>query len=403
MANYNWAFYSFILLTFLAFLMLVTIFISAVIIKPSNNPDVLKYFNTDFLTTASSYNKAALLISVLQRLISWIFMFGIIFIFWKNFYSNSRIPILLACGIFALFNIILYIILFPLQYYRGFVLEHRFGLSKQTFYEWFLDILKDKAISLLINTFILTIIYILIIHLHKNWWLAASAIFILFLVIAIFIFPILIDPLFYNFKELEDKELKDEIIKIAGKADIHVDKILVADASRKTTRINAYFTGMGKTKRIVIYDNLLNKSPKNEVLSVIAHEIGHWKYKHIFISLIIGSASIILLLFILKLFQLGLNLNVSVKSVLILFILFSLISYITIPFQNYISRKFEEQADYIALKLTGDLETQINIFKKLAISNLSNVKPSPVLKFIIFSHPPVIERINNAIDNFYEE
>jgi len=400
MTNYNWALYTFVLLAFLALAMLIIIFISALMLKPSNSPDVLKYFNTDFLSTTSSYSRIALLISVSQRLLSWIFMFGLIFIFWKNFHANNRIPILLACGIFVLFNIFLYIILLPLQYYRGFVIEHRFGLSNQTFYEWFLDILKDRAISLLINTFILTIIYILIIYVQKNWWLAAAAIFILFLILSIFIFPVLIEPLFYNFQELEDKELKEEIIKITDRADIEVDKILVADASRKTTRINAYFTGIGKTKRIVIYDNLLNRNPKNEVLSVIAHELGHWKYKHIFISLLIGSASIVLLLFILRLFQSGLNLNVSIKSVLILFILFSLISYITIPFQNFISRNFEKQADYTALKLTGDPETQINMFKKLAVSNLSNVVPHPVLKFIIFSHPPIMERINNAIDNF---
>ncbi|MBM3706832.1 MAG: M48 family metallopeptidase [Actinobacteria bacterium] len=399
MTNYNWAFYVFILIAFLAFTMLIIIFISALMLKPSGNPEVLKYFSTDFLAAASSYSRTVLLISVSERLLSWIFMSGIIFIFWKNFHANNRIPVLLACSFFALFIIILYIILLPLQYYRGFIIEHRFGLSNQTIGAWFLDFLKARAISLLMNTFILTIIYILIIHMKKNWWIAAAAIFIIFLILTSFVFPVLIDPLFYKFQLLEDKELKEEILKMTDRAGIKVDKILIADASRKTTRTNAYFTGIGTTKRIVIYDNLLNRHPKNEVLAVIAHELGHWKYRHIFISLMIGSAAIILVLFILRLFQSGLNLNSSIKTVLILFILFSIISYIAIPFQNFISRSFEKQSDYAALQLTKDPQTQINMFKKLAVSNLSNVDPHPVLRFIIFSHPPIMERINNVFDN----
>jgi STE24 endopeptidase len=214
----------------------------------------------------------------------------------------------------------------------------------------------------------------------------------------VFIYPILIDPLFYNFTPLEDKELQKSIIKMTDEAGIEVDKILVADASTKTNRVNAYFTGLGNTKRIVIYDNLLNNYSKEQTVSVIAHEIGHWKYRHIFLGVLMGAGGIILIMFILKLLQANINLNISVKLVLTLFIAFSLLSYLIMPLQNYISRQFEKQADRTVVELTGDRDTQVEILGNLARSNLSNVDPGPVLKYILYTHPPTMDRIRSIVD-----
>jgi len=211
-----------------------------------------------------------------------------------------------------------------------------------------------------------------------------------------FIFPVLIDPLFYKFSPLENKNLENRIIKIAEDAGIKIGGILVADASRKTNRINAYFTGIGSTKRIVIYDNLINKNTDDEVLSVIAHEMGHWKYRHIFISIIIGSAAAVLLLFVLRLMQVSIGAAPCIKLVLLMFFIFSLVSYITMPFQNSLSRQFEKQADKTAIELAGNPGVSISMFKKLAHANLSNTNPHPLLKIIIYTHPPIIERIKNA-------
>jgi STE24 endopeptidase len=322
-------------------------------------------------------------------------MAGIIYIFWKNFYASNRIPIILAAAIFALFSIILFLIVLPLQYYREFVIDHRFALSNQMLPEWFIDVLKDRAISLIINTLGLSTIYALIIYLPKHWWIIAAAIFILFIIIATFISPVIIDPLFYKFSVLEDKQLTSEIIKITQKAGVSIGSILIADASKKTSRVNAYFTGVGKTKRIVIYDNLLNQYTKKEALSVIAHEVGHWKYKHIVKSIAMGAVAIIILFFILYLLKSGLQLGASIKLVLILFILFGLISYMAMPLQNFVSRYFEGQTDKIAVELTADPQTQVFMLEKLARSNLANVKPNNVVKYLIYSHPTIMERINS--------
>ena len=154
---------------------------------------------------------------------------------------------------------------------------------------------------------------------------------------------------------------------------------------------------MGKTKRIVIYDNLLNQYTKKEVLSVIAHEVGHWKYKHVIKNMAMEAAGIIILFFILYLLKSGLQLGASVKLVLILFILFSLISYITMPLQNFVSRYFEGQADRTAVELTEDPLTQVSMLEKLARSNLADVDPNNIVKYFIYSHPPIMERIKNIV------
>lgn len=395
MNNFGWAINFPILAGILALVMLITLLIAALLSRAPESRDVLKYFDSTFLARATNYNKAALLISIAEKFLTWVFMAGIIYIFWRNSYTSNKIPIISASALFALFIMILFLIVLPLQYYREFVLSHRFGLSNQTLSSWFIDILKERGLSLIINTVGLTTVYALIIYLPKHWWIAAASLFILFAVISSFISPVIIDPLFYKFSVLEDKQLTNEIIKITEKAGVNIGSILVADASKKTKKVNAYFTGIGKTERIVIYDNMLNQYTKKEVLSIIAHEVGHWKNKHMIKNLIMEAAGIIILFFILYLLKSGLWLNNSVKLVLVLFVLSTLITYVTMPLQNFVSRYFEVQADRTALELTADPQTQIVMLEKLARSNLASVKPDNLLKYLIFSHPPIMERINS--------
>ena len=388
-----------ILIAIIALIMLIIFFISVLFIRTPDNKDVLKYFDNNFLNKATNYNKTILLTSVAQKLLTWAFLVIIIFLLKNNSYINNRITIIAAAVIFIIFNIILFLINLPLQYYQEFVVEHRFALSSQTFSSWFTDILKDSTISIIINTLGLTAIYALIIYLPKHWWIAAAAVFILFIIIASFIFPLIIDPLFYKFSPLNDTKLKQNIIDITGKAGVNAGNILVADASKKTNKVNAYFTGIGKTERIVIYDNLLNQYTKKEVLSVIAHEVGHWKYKHVIINIAIQSVAVVILFFILSLLKSGLDMGISVKLIMIFLIVIMLISFISTPLQNYISRYFEKQADKVALDLTNDPDTQILMFVKLAKSNLSDVKPGIIIKYMVYSHPPIMERINNINSN----
>ncbi|GAI17064.1 unnamed protein product, partial [marine sediment metagenome] len=129
------------------------------------------------------------------------------------------------------------------------------------------------------------------VYIPKYWWIISSAVLAIFIVVITYLYPILIDPLFYKFEKLKDTNFQEQIINIAGKAGIEVKEVLVADASRKTNKANAYFTGIGGSKRIVVFDNLINNFSRKETLNVIAHEIGHWYNWHIFKSIIIGIIS----------------------------------------------------------------------------------------------------------------
>jgi len=396
MIDLNWAIIISIFIAAMCLIMLGVLLAAALRMKSYSDPAALNYFDGNFLQTALQYNRTALLISIAERFISWAAMAVALLCLWKLPIASGRVNAGIAIAFFAAFSLILYIILLPLQYWRGFVLEHSFGLSNQALSAWFLDVLKDRAISLLINTGILTVIYIFLVKLPKTWWLAAGAIFIVFIILAIFVFPVLVDPLFYKFTPLQDENLRSGIEKIIQKAGIKADNILVADASRKTNRVNAYFTGIGSTKRIVIYDNLLNKNTDEEILSVIAHEAGHWKYRHMFYNTIIACVQAVVVLAILKAFQSGFNINASIKLALLLFIIYSLISYLSMPLDNLISRRFERTADRSVIEFTANPGAQINIFEKLAVSNLSNVSPPPILEYIIYSHPPILKRIEAA-------
>ncbi len=387
----------FVFLGLLAIIVLIILLFAVLLSRVTENKEVLKYFDKNFLTRAFNYNKASLLLYIGQRFIEWASIGVIVLIIWKYFTPGSNISVLKAAVYFAVFFILLYIILLPLQYYRGFVIEHYYGLSSQTIGSWFLDVAKSRALSFVISVSALTIIYSLLIHNPKYWWVITAAVFILFFILSLIISPLVIDPLFYKFEPLKDKELETGIINMVDKAGLKVGQILVADASRRTNTVNAYFTGFGVSKRIVIYDNLLNKYSRKEVLSVIAHEISHWKYRHIFKSIIMGAVSIGVLFFIMKIILVKLQLNSNIRAAFIIFIFFTLVSFISLPVQNSISRFYERQADSYSVILTGDPETQVSLFKNLAESNLSEVSPGPVIEFILYSHPSIMERINYTI------
>ncbi len=391
------------LLTWFIIISVLTVFLGVIAIlvinifyKPVGGNEVLRYFDQDFLRESSEYHKISLTISLVSKMISLLFMVAVIFISWKYFSKTPRVPIFMALAYIALFYVILQLILLPLSYYRGFIVEHRFGLSNQTLSMWFLDFIKSWAILFVISTGALTGIYALMIYLPKHWWQVSSAVFIIFIIIGTYLYPIIIDPLFYKFEKLEDSKLKSQIIDISGKAGIEIDEVLVADASRRTSKANAYFTGIGNSKRIVIFDNLLNKFTGQQTVAVIAHEIGHWHYKHIIKNIILGSALGVLAVFLLQIILGKAGLVGNFKAILLIILLASTLSFITMPVQNTISRFFEKQADEFALKLTEDPEVQVSLTVKLASSNLSNVCPHPLIKVLLYSHPSTMERIKQA-------
>ncbi|MCL4425160.1 MAG: M48 family metalloprotease, partial [Firmicutes bacterium] len=188
----------------------------------------------------------------------------------------------------------------PLSYYRGFILEHAYGLSNQSTLDWLKDYFLSTAISLALTVPTLAGFYFLVRRFPQSWpWLVAG-IYTAGMALLIMLSPLLIDPLFYHFRPVQDPQIRQQVLDLAAKAGIPVEEVLEMDASRRTNKVNAYFTGLGQTKRIVLYDNLLKKYPPTEVKLVVAHEMGHWRYAHIWKGLLLGGLGTLFTLLLLQ-------------------------------------------------------------------------------------------------------
>jgi len=385
-----------IILGALSLAMLFILLISSIIYRPPGDPAALNYFNAGFLERAAHYNQISMIISVSVKVLIWIFMAAAVLVVWRFFSGTGNVRIYIAAGYIALFYIILNLVILPLSFYRGYVIEHQFGLSNQSVVLWFSDFAREKAIDMLISVAAFTGLYALMVYVPKYWWLIGASIMAVFIILGVYLYPVLIDPLYFKFNPLQDKKLKEEILNITDKVGIEVDEILVADASRRTVKANAYFTGFGNTRRIVLYDNLLNNFSSEETLNVVAHEAAHWRYAHIVKTIAIGISAGFLGLYILGLIINRSGLRGDFRSIFIIILLISFISFLTAPAQNTLSRYFERQSDQLTFEITERYDAQVGLLKGLAEANLSNVSPHPVIRALLYSHPPILERIQTA-------
>ncbi|PKM83720.1 MAG: endopeptidase [Firmicutes bacterium HGW-Firmicutes-13] len=362
----------------------------------SPDPYTLRYFSPEFLQKAAEYERVNLTLFLARQAVTLVFLMTASVWAARYFQVAPKVSLITAAGYIFLFLFIFYILNLPLSFYQGYVVEHRFGFSTQTAGSWFLDYFKSGLISLGVSTGGLTGLYILMVRWPARWWLLAGTGFSLFILLSTYLFPIIIDPLFHNFTPLEDEALSSEIVSMAERAEIKVEQVLVADASRRTHKSNAYFTGIGKSKRIVIYDNLLKGFTAEEVLVVIAHEMAHWRHSHIVKGIVMSIAGAFISLYLFRAFlkMTGLGLNLKLIPLALLF--FALVSLVAMPVQNAVSRSFERQADRGAITLTENPEAFVALKQNLAEANLAAVQPHPLIKMVLYSHPPIIERIRSA-------
>ena len=319
--------------------------------------------------------------------------------FARSFTDN---PILVALIFFGVIMLGLDILTTPFSYYKTFVIEEKFGFNKSTKKLFWLDKIKGWLMSILLGGGVLAIIIWFYQFAGKDFWIYAWALVAIFSLIMNMFYAKLIVPLFNKQTPLENGELKTAIENYAQKVGFTLNNIFVIDGSKRSTKANAYFSGFGSQKRITLFDTLINDLETDEIVAVLAHEVGHYKRKHIIFNL---ASSILLTgftLFILSLFinssLLSEALGVSIPSFhigLIAFgILYSPISEITGLFMNYMSRKFEYQADNFA-KETFEATPLITSLKKLSKNSLSNLTPHPAYVFMHYSHPTLLERIEN--------
>ncbi|MDM8549847.1 M48 family metallopeptidase [Desulfobacterales bacterium HSG2] len=310
---------------------------------------------------------------------------------------------LMYMGILLLFKAVLSL---PFSIYDTFVIEERFGFNKTTWQTYVTDLIKGLVLSILLGGALLGGILAFLEYTGPNAWLYCWGTVIVFTLVMQFIAPTWIMPLFNKFEPLEDGELKTAIISYADAVDFPLKNVFVMDGSKRSGKSNAFFTGFGKNKRIALFDTLIAQHTVSELVAVLAHEIGHYKKKHILKSLIIGIVHTGVMFFLLSLFISYQGLfdafymdQQSVYAGLIFFgMLYSPIEFFIGIFLQMRSRKNEYEADCFAVETTKDSESMTNALKKLSAHNLSNLVPHPFYVFMNYSHPPVLERIK-AIRN----
>ncbi len=305
---------------------------------------------------------------------------------------------LLYIGILMLVKSLLSI---PFSVYSTFVIEERFGFNKTTPRTFILDIVKGLALAIVIGGPLLAGVLAFFQYAGNLAWLYCWIVTVVFLLFIQLIAPTWIMPLFNKFTPLEDGDLRESILSYANKVKFSLQNVFVMDGSRRSSKSNAFFTGFGKRKRIALFDTLIKKHTILELVAVLAHEIGHYKKKHIIKGMVISFLHTGVMFYLLSIFLSHQGLfdafymdQMSIYAGLIFFgMLFSPIEMILSIFMQIFSRKNEFEADRFAAETTEDSESMVSALKKLSVDNLSNLTPHPFYVFLNYSHPPVLKRI----------
>ena len=289
----------------------------------------------------------------------------------------------------------------PASYYSTFVIEERFGFNRSTRATFWADQAKGLLLTVLMGGALVAAILGILGALGESAWLWCWAVTTGFTLAAMFVAPTWIMPLFNKFEPLEDGELRRAILEYAGSVSFPLEGIFVIDGSKRSSKANAFFTGFGKNKRIALFDTLVEKQSTEELVAVVAHEIGHYKRGHILKSLALGIAHFGVLFWLLSMFLTDTNLfeafgvaEPSTHAGLLFFaLLFTPIELVLSILMGAFSRKNEFEADAFAASTTSRPEDLVTALKKLSLENLSNLTPHPFYVWLHHTHPPVLQRI----------
>jgi STE24 endopeptidase len=293
----------------------------------------------------------------------------------------------------------------PFDLYRIFVIEKRYGFSTMTFRLWITDSLKSLGVSAVLMGLLGGAFLALLHYAEKSWWFWSWILFAAFQMLMLWLYPVIIAPLFNRYEPIQDSNLKEAVMAMASRAGLEVSGIYQVDEGKRSRHTNAYFTGLGKTKRIVLYDTLLASHTQEEILAVLAHEIGHWKKKHILKQLVFMELVSLGMFYLfsrllnwpLLYFTFGFPEKVTYAGLLLIGILAGPFFFFLSPLGAAALRKFEREADDYSLTLTGTAAPMIQALKRLAKDNLANLFPHPIYVKFYYSHPPLLERISRLM------
>ena len=352
---------------------------------------------------SKKYNNIKLTISIINGVLTFLLLLLFVWFgyskelvkFISNYTSNNYLILIIYT---TALSIVFSVIFFPLSYYSEFYLEHKYNLSNQTFIGWLWEDIKETLVGAAIGIPLLLAFYFVLVAFGNLWWLPFAVLLFLVSVVLSKIVPVLILPLFYKVTPIEDNNLKERIIKLSENVNMKVENVFQFNMSKNTKKANAAFTGLGKSKKILLGDTLLSEFSNEEIETVIAHELGHYKHKHIIKNLIIGTLSSFVTLYLLALLYsyslswFGFESITDIAALPILALWGMLLGIIQTPLTNILSRKYEYEADEYAVKVTNKADIFINTLEKLNEQNLGDKEPHPFVEWFFHSHPSVKKR-----------
>jgi STE24 endopeptidase len=364
------------------------------------DPDLLKKI-TNYTLENSRFG---LIESVISNAFLVVVLFGGLLEYydqWVNTLTNSFI------GRGIIFTLLLFyletLLGLPFSLYHNFRIENRYGFNTMTIRLWAEDLLKSIAIATVLSAAVVFVALFIVQASPHWWWLWVWVFLLVFGIFIMYISPTIIEPLFFKFEPLKTEGLEERIRTLMDKAGLKVSRVFQVDASRRSRHSNAYFTGIGRVKRIVLFDTLIEQMSQDEILAVLAHEVGHWKKRHVLKSIVLSETMAFCGLFLA--FHLiswdGLPGLIDLPQasfyarVIIIGFVGSLVMFPLTPIFSYLSRRKEREADRYASELTHHPEYLASSLVKLSRENLSNLHPHPLYAKVYYSHPPVVERIRH--------
>lgn len=346
--------------------------------------------NTNFTVVRTITGKIVFLLIILSGFLPW----SVEILRDVNFVPAGLI-------FFAIPSLLGYLVDLPFDYYHIFEIEERYAFNTRTLKIWLLDLLKALLVTLILGTLLLSLLLLMVQHAGNGWWIWAWLIFFSFQLLMLVLYPTLIAPFFNKFTPLDKSELSEKIGLLAEKEGFTIKGVFQMDAAKRTRHTNAYFSGLGKVKRIVLFDTLMESHEEGEILAVLAHEIGHLKKNHIKKQLVmVGAVSLVLFYLASEMILwetmyrgFGFSLMPAYAGLFLATVLWEPVGFFLSPIAMAISRRFEREADrhvFMALKTTEPLRSAL---KKMARDNLSNLRPHPLYVWFNYSHPSLLERV----------
>jgi STE24 endopeptidase len=364
------------------------------VIDPEKLKKIIAYTvdSENFQTIAALANQALFLVILLSGFLPWLA---------RAIRQWGHGPIVNGLVFFAVLSIAASLFRIPFNLYETFGIEERYGFNVMNLKMWILDLLKSLALAAILGGLVLALLLTLVIYGGNTWWVWAWLLVGAFELLLLWLFPVAILPLFYKFDPIDNKGLEERIRTMLQKVGLRAKGIFKMDASKRSKHTNAFFAGIGRTKRIVLFDTLLASHTEEEILAVLAHEAGHWKKKHIFRMLIpLEILSFVSFYFVAKLLNwpmlyrtFGFNEPVLYVGLFLLGAFIGLVGFFVQPLESAVSRRFEREADDFALAIMKVAEPMCAALKRLGADNLSNLNPHPLYAWFYYSHPPLVERI----------